>query len=362
MTSKAKPMFLKAQAISLSVLVDLDSQPKAGYIHSAFRNTVNILCTDMTWISLHPPGTYMHPYAVRIRVAQTDSLEPAAGPHNRFTFLGVRPGQAVAASRSKIEIMAPGGMPEKVIGIGAADPWNPYLRTGHSCNRDDHAVMLHTVTRLLADVLHDPCGFPSEAGLDKMHAASPFMAVVLGLPLGVRHRGDYMWDRIVRAQADRAVLETETGLRLQSSDHLLSGMRRAVGLGLGVTPSGDDFLTGMIGAYFFFAYDDDFRQKLFVSARSVIDGTTLPAFFMLKAALRGLCPEPLGVLLHALSNFDTSRRLSPNGHTVHGDLAGLKSAIEGLTACGATSGEDMLAGVMSWLRASADCECAYAAN
>jgi hypothetical protein len=171
-----------------------------------------------------------------------------------------------------------------------------------------------------------------------------------------------MWDRIVRAQADRAVFDIETGLRLQSITHLLRGVRRIVGMGLGVTPSGDDFLTGLIAAYYFFANDDDFRQRLFVGAGSLIDRTTLPAFFMLKAALKGLCPEPLAGLLYALSNFDASRHVSQGSYAGYGDLARLKGAIENLTACGATSGRDMLAGVMSWLRASADCECAYAAN
>jgi hypothetical protein len=222
--------------------------------------------------------------------------------------------------------------------------------------------MLHTVTALLAGLLHDPFGLLSETRPDKMQIASPFLAAVLGLPPRVRPGADYMWERIVKVQADRAVLEIETGLRRQSNVHLLKGMRRAVGLGLGVTPSGDDFLTGLIGTHFLFAHDDDFRQKMFVSAGSLIERTTLPAYFMLRAALRGLCPEPLAVLLQTLSRLDTSRCPPLSGRTLQSDLAGLKNAIETLTACGATSGQDMLAGVMSWLRACADCECAYAAN
>ena len=200
--------------------------------------------------------------------------------------------------------------------------------------------------------------------LDDLDVASPFLAVVLGRPL----IDCTSWSRIVQTEAGQALRDIETGLQSRSPDSILCGVRRAVGLGPGATPSGDDFLTGLIGAYYFFAYDDEFRQRLFVSIAPLIGQTTLPAFFMLRAALRGLCSEPLAALLYSLRDYGTARQDGLTDPAVGMDpsmakgAVAIRSAVISLSDIGATSGQDMLAGVLSWLLATTDCGCAYAAN
>jgi hypothetical protein len=339
-------MTFSAKDISLSVLADLDRLPKPGHVHSAYKGTVNIICDDMTWISLHPPETCMHPYAIRLRrLAQHHPDRKAGQGGEKHTLLGARPGQRATVSRSRIALERSG----TVIDIAAADPWNPYLRP-HDYGQAHDTDPLPAPFDLLGDVLVQL--------LDDLPIVSPFLAVVLGKPLAE----DGRWLQIVQAQAGRALQEIETGIRSRCRDPILSGVSRAVGLGPGATPSGDDFLTGFIGAYYFFAYGDEFRQRLFVSVAPLVRKTTLPAFFMLKAALRGLCPEPLAALLYSLRDCGAADN---GGSTEQGDLIdspAIRRAIESLLKIGATSGQDMLAGVLSWLLASSTCGCAYATN
>jgi hypothetical protein len=114
-------------------------------------------------------------------------------------------------------------------------------------------------------------------------------------------------------------------------------MMSAVGLGAGLTPSGDDFVLGFLGAAHFFAYGEGRRAEAGRSLHITRSMTTAPAFFMLRGALAGMLPEPLSHLLMALGG---SRE------------AGVRRAVRRLSALGATSGQDMLAGVICYLEAA----------
>ncbi|MGD9141916.1 MAG: DUF2877 domain-containing protein [bacterium] len=114
-------------------------------------------------------------------------------------------------------------------------------------------------------------------------------------------------------------------------------MRSAVGLGSGLTPSGDDFLAGFLGAAHMFAYGSlaagDARTRLGIK-RSM---TTITSYFMLRGALRGLLPEPLSDLLRAIAR---------------GGPGPIRTSVERLSRLGSTSGQDMLAGVICYLEAA----------
>jgi hypothetical protein len=125
------------------------------------------------------------------------------------------------------------------------------------------------------------------------------------------------------------------------------GVTRAVGLGSGFTPAGDDFLTGFVGAYGYMAPGDRLREQVFAMMGPVIRRTTLPSFFMLRGALQGSLPEPLAGLLLML------------GSNSRVDVA---AALRSLTQTGATSGEDMVAGIIAYLACRAGTRCTHAAN
>jgi hypothetical protein len=128
---------------------------------------------------------------------------------------------------------------------------------------------------------------------------------------------------------------------------LLDAARRAIGLGSGFTPSGDDFLTGLLAALRCFAPGQGSFQQVMLDIRRLIHRTTLPSFFMLKAALDGCYPEYLARVLESLSSGRPER---------------VGSSLRLLLGTGATSGEDMLAGLIVYMKAASRIGYTHAAH
>jgi hypothetical protein len=297
-------MMLKARCVSSSVLRSLGSFPREAAVHSSFEGTVNILGDDLLWMSLHPSRIPRHPYCVII-----DDGDYCSGGKR---FLRSIHGEPVTLSRSRIVL----GRGRLAVDLDGASVWEGSIAPVNTFSRDRLKRRLSTLRRLV----------------QRVAIRSPFLGVLLGTgsadilpsaPAGAA----------LCAKAGDAMRELRgafQGRRLRSVSPV---MRSLIGLGLGLTPSGDDFLTGLLAAYYFFSYESEFRRSIFRSLRPVIGCTTLPSSFMLRAALKGSYPEHLTELVRSL---DT------------GDHAGLRRAFDEITAMGATSGQDMLAGVLFW--------------
>ncbi len=109
-----------------------------------------------------------------------------------------------------------------------------------------------------------------------------------------------------------------------------------VGLGTGSTPSGDDALVGMLAGFTAFERISDEAKTSLLDLRATLhsaenQGTSLPAAQMLATAANGSVFEPVLEVLSALvSEFD--RDVRPATHS--------------LASQGATSGLEMLAGIL----------------
>ena len=112
-----------------------------------------------------------------------------------------------------------------------------------------------------------------------------------------------------------------------------------VGLGTGSTPSGDDMLVGILAGYAAFERISDEAKASLFGLRAVLHAaenqeTSLPSAQMLAAAADGSSSEPLLKVLSALaSEFDRD----------------VRPATRSLASQGATSGLEMLAGVLQVL-------------
>ena len=116
-------------------------------------------------------------------------------------------------------------------------------------------------------------------------------------------------------------------------ERLQEGAARLAGLGSGLTPAGDDFLTGaMLWAWL--AHPTPGPLCCALVEVAVPRTTTLSAAF-LRAAARGECSAPWHALLAALS-----AGLSEEGE------AKITAAVQEILARGATSGADSLAGFL----------------
>jgi len=119
-------------------------------------------------------------------------------------------------------------------------------------------------------------------------------------------------------------------------ERLHEGALALAGLGSGLTPAGDDFLTGaMLWAWLAHPVPAPFCRALVEAA---IPRTTLLSAAFLRAAARGECSASWHGLLEALSERAEARGAS-------WQLA-LHQAVQEIMAYGATSGADTLAGFL----------------
>jgi hypothetical protein len=311
-------MNLQATAIGLPLWRGLAGDRRRGRVHSVFRRTVNVLCDDTTWLSIHPESVPMHPYAVRVEASEAGHIGiPASGK----AFLGASRAELVTVGTDCVRFEGR----SLSIDLDAARVWDAGLRpfgTGLDAGR-----MLST----LKDVIG-----PGPA-------VSPFLASMLGRP---QADGD-AWTAALYAAATGIIARVKTGLKAGSVETLRSGLRQAIGLGPGLTPSGDDFITGLLGALHCFGAPEALRESVAASVRPLLGRTSLPSAMMVEAAGRGLYPEALVGLLVSL------------GHAPAADLSG---AMGMLISTGAASGEDMLAGIMTYLESAAPGSHAHATH
>ncbi|MYL46508.1 DUF2877 domain-containing protein [Virgibacillus halodenitrificans] len=120
------------------------------------------------------------------------------------------------------------------------------------------------------------------------------------------------------------IKETEQEIKEQK---LEAFMEKLVGLGIGLTPSGDDFLTGLLATWKHteFPLYKEFATSQMPTLQKLQGRTTDVSYFMLKHCLNGDVNEALLDLL--------------------GSVNAEPSHMSKLLAIGSTSGTDMLAGV-----------------
>ncbi|MFH1313935.1 MAG: DUF2877 domain-containing protein [Candidatus Eisenbacteria bacterium] len=300
-------MTLKATKASSLVLSTLNGRERRGRVHSVYRRTVNVLCDDMTWVSLHPADVPLHAYCVAIEGWSSSGDDG---------FLGACVGESVSVDHTRIML----GKAKASIDLEKTEVWQSRLDPVYGLE----PARLVRMGRILRGLLGE------------VSTESWFLGVVDGQSRPLREP----LDTLIRTKISGAVSQLHDSWISGGLDRTLEAMGLIMGLGLGLTPGGDDFLTGFLGASYCFAHDDKFREAVFCNIASPLGRTSLPAFFMLKAALAGHYPESLADLLHALGDSDTYV---------------VKSAVNRLSGLGATSGHDMLAGVLAWFEAAGLC-------
>jgi Protein of unknown function (DUF2877) len=123
------------------------------------------------------------------------------------------------------------------------------------------------------------------------------------------------------------------------SDNALRAATLLVGLGPGLTPSGDDLLGGMMLALSAIGRNE-MRDALWLTVGAELDDLTVPISAMhLSAAADGLGAQAMHEMIGAVAS---------------GDVAQIAALLPTMNAIGATSGWDALAGVMMVMRATVD--------
>ena len=307
-------MIFKAHTIGSLIADNLRAETVDAAVHSSYDRAINIVGPGALWLSIHPLGVPLHPFAVTI---DPGSYDWAGG-----RFLNVTPQERCLVSESVIAMEAA----NMRVDLDGARIWQSRL-TPLTHMRENQLAMAFEA-------------------LGKIVEESPVRSIFLGAVLGRDvdqdgHSG--VWPPASRiARLTHRIADAWCRSDIQPC---IEAVSETIGLGSGLTPSGDDFLTGLLASSFCFNGDDRFRIELFRHLSGIIAKTTLPSFYMLKAALGGHYPEPLVSLLWSLGWWPGS---------------GLRKSLNALIGVGATSGEDMLAGVCLWHRIMAPCEVGHA--
>lgn len=257
---------------ALPGLVAGDASRRGLWVHSVFRSVINLASGDGRLIAIADRSVGGLPHGILVQGIAD------------FRALGIVRGTVASMSVDSVVV----GVALRVE-LGAAEPWSGRLSRLDGRAWRERSAHVHAIadTRSV------------RPGLDQMPAA-------------------------------RSTLEA-LGAALSDGDHprALAAADRLVGLGPGLTPSGDDALLGVEAALHVVGHA---RSGSLVGSLADLDRrTTTVSAAMLRHAARGEAAERIHRLLAVL--------LAPS-------TAGLADTLDDAVAWGATSGADTLAGVL----------------
>lgn len=270
---------------SLSVRIARDGH-RSARVHSVFRSVIN-LTTAGELIAIAPDEAGGLPNGILFAGAAD------------FRAQGIRAGMPVAIVGASVRISDVG----LVIRLAGARPWSARMPAADGRRWPARSTAVHALAH------RDPHGTDTDVAT----------VGLLAMPVA-RQRLDEVSRAVVRADRRAAA----------------AAARPLVGMGPGLTPSGDDALAGMEAALHALAHPA--AGFLAAALDDVAERTTTVSATLLRHAARGEFTERIHRLLSALLGEDD---------------AALAGAIERAIAWGATSGMDGLIGVLAGLDAAA---------
>jgi hypothetical protein len=308
-----------------------------GRVESVYRSAVNVAFGGAWSVCLLPAGAPLHPYAVTVAVAVAGE-----GAGDRSAFLAAYPGEPVLLSKHSIEF----GDGRLSISLDGARVWDlrlePVLRGAVDLGQVRNAIWRGVVAEMGEESgTGDPAPAVGERGNAAHWVTSHFLRAVMesrGIALDCDRGPAGLMAEATRnrlAELREALLARPAAGGETRADALAESLGRLVGFGEGLTPSGDDFLLGLLAASRLGPAAG--RAPLDKAIAGVLPtfaaATTRESSRMLEAAVAGNYPEPIVGLLAAIGD----------------DPDGVRRWVGCLRELGGTSGQDMLAGVLAWL-------------
>lgn len=270
---------------SLSARIAWDGR-RFGRVHSVFRSAINLtMAGDL--VTIVPDEAGGQPNGILV-----------AAPLD-FRTQGIRPGMLVEIDEAHVRVLEA----DLVIRLEAARPWSARIPVADGRHWATRSPAVHAMARRDASASDTA---PATAGLMAIPAAPGRLSAL----------------RQAIARTDRRAAAIAA--------------RPLVGLGPGLTPSGDDALAGIEAALR--ALGHPAAGFLAMALDDVTERTTVVSTALLRHAARGEFTERIHLLLVALLGEDDTE---------------LPAAIARAIAWGATSGRDCLIGVIAGLDAAA---------
>jgi hypothetical protein len=300
---------------ALSVSVETPIRYFSGTIHSVFHHACNVRLEGDALLTLVSSEKTNPAQGIRLRTPPT------------FTFLnqfGV--GQPVACR---------GG----VLRISGSD-LSIDLRT---------ASLWHIDLKGLRIDLHRPDMAQAWAfawlELLKHQNKSGIFAMIAGIPVPRQHPGISPIKTLVERAVQTVPVLIDATCNLQA-DAAISAFRPLIGLGPGLTPSGDDFIVGYLAGLWSTVGSDSSRLRFMSSLGARLsqaaDGTNAISRTYIKSAVNGNVSEPIATLAQRIGQAK--------------NMDGVREATRTALQVGNTSGTDgvlgLLVGCIAWAASS----------
>ena len=294
---------LRVLSHSTAIESILDLPTTRGSVHSVFPRAANLLLGGRL-LTLHARGTPCAPNGLMLALRT-----------NQKPLAGLQPGMVCLVERGVITIPAA----NLRLDLQQSQPWNPrpQLAPGAcppKCLQQNLALLeAYLSAHASPDGLAGLACFSSETSAEKAGAGSRLLHVA--------------WS------AAQHLLD---GIAQQRLSLARQGVSALMGLGPGLTPSGDDVLTGLIAAALVLGgavgQPVTFYQRLSAEALAIAySRTNKLSITWSEYAGRGEVAEHLGRLFKALIQSNTSL---------------LEQAAQEVLSSGATSGGDIVAGII----------------
>lgn len=285
-----------------------------GRVHSVFRRACNLLPDGGQLTALLHPGVPRTPWAFRLR--EEVDFQTLLAPGDRYS---VQDQRLTVAGR------------DLAVDLRGACLWPAQLPAIPTLSDEERAALSRAICCALAE------------------AGWPGMAFVLAPPEASATLGHGV-DASLKTMQEEGVRALQAAIGHSNTAAAHAAILSLLGLGAGLTPSGDDFLVGvLIGQQLSPDEAPDFWQdfRMFLASAAPERTHGVSAAF-LTASCAGLFSENVLHLLAAAGERDPGQ----------GDPERLESAIHGVLSFGASSGADTLTGVVCGIEA---CSCSRVA-
>ena len=200
-----KPISLRARLISAPANRWLASQPRTQILH-VFDHSCNLLAANGEILSLIAPEVDPGPFSVVVELpcGHGSSFKQLIDIDDEISFI------VAGATGLRVGWLS--------IGVELAERWDPQIERGLLCQR------------------------PVKSRLDQMRNLVTLLAPEECLAFAFESNNETVFQKRINA----AWRELKCGISSRDPERCAAGARLAAGVGIGLTPAGDDFLLGVL--------------------------------------------------------------------------------------------------------------------
>jgi hypothetical protein len=295
---------------ALSVGAEVPTHCFSGTVHSVFHQACNVKLESHKLLTLLPSEKDNVPHGIRLN----SSSQPV------FLEL-LRVGQPVACRGGILRIDGP----DFSVDLRTARPWHIDLKGLQIDLRRCDQAQAWAIAWSELTTYHHNRSDPSE--------------IRKGFPPSEGPSAD---SKVLLEQSDGAVPALLQATRDLQFENVKTSVRRLIGLGPGLTPSGDDFLVGYVAGLWCTASNHPSRMQFLAAFNSELSETARNtneiSFVYLRSAAKGHVSEPIATLAQHLKQSS--------------DVSSVRAATQAALQVGHTSGSagvlGLLLGCIPW--------------